>query len=149
MKNMRLEEFTVSIISPQKRRFLPRADWPEPVVVTLSWPDERAATAVIDTLPILKAVLRHYKLRGISPPLRSENSQFIFHYPSTEFPGILTIERKPQSEVQAYAWHYASETNMARIQFRDDELGVYFRDEEQFIPFSRLRYDPNTGFIIV
>lgn len=149
---MRIEELRVSAISPQKRRFLPPSDWPEPVVVTVRWPDERMATAVIDTLHILKQVARHYQLRGktaVSLPFHAENSQFILHYPTTQFPGLLTIERKPQDAVQAYAWHYARETDMARIQFHEGELGVYFRDEDQFVPFSQLRYTPETGFVIV
>jgi hypothetical protein len=80
-------------------------------------------------------------------PESVENEQYrLVCKPEHAFPCIVRVQRKPQGPVQEAAWNFAAETSMARIELQDDELGVRFLDENSFVPFAQLDYEPGRGF---
>ena len=117
----------------------------------VTWRDERQSRVELADLGQLRAVLDHYGLEQIKPslPLTVENDEFMLTCPATSTPPYsVIISRKPQGSLQVAAWQYVEETRMAKIEFQDGELGMRFLDENQFVPFSRLQFDPKTGFTI-
>ena len=112
--------------------------------LTVRWRDERRAMASITDSAEWQALLRQYAF-GQQPltdaPVTVANERYqvtLAEASAADSPRVVTIERKPQTPVQEFAWIYAEETRMARIECIDDELGVRFLDEDSFVPFSRL-----------
>lgn len=112
--------------------------------------DERKGRATVTDMGQVEAVLAHYGLPLADKLLfMLENQNFLGHCAMGDFPCTVTIERKPKGTVQEAAWAFAEESRMARIELQGEELGVHFLDEDKFVPFSRLAFDPKTGFSIV
>lgn len=118
--------------------------------LVVTWRDERQGIVSLTDLTLLPAVLAHYGLPQQKPavPLEVENDNFKLTCSGGSAPYLVTIFRKPQGLVQEAAWQYVAETQMAKVVFENDELGVHFLDEDKFVPFSRLQFDTKSGFTI-
>ena len=118
--------------------------------LTITWRDERRGIVSLTDLTLLPAVLAHYRLPQQKPvvPLEVENDNFELTCSGGSAPYLVTIFRKPQGPLQEAAWQYVEETQMAKVVFENDELGVHFLDEDKFVPFSRLKFDTASGFTI-
>jgi hypothetical protein len=118
--------------------------------ITVAWRDERKGRATVNDMAQAKSLLAHFELPSAKAlPFAVDSDQFRGYCGAAEFPCTVTIERKPMGTLQEAAWAYAEESGMARIVRDGDELGVLFLDEDHFVPFSRLAFDPATGFQIV
>ena len=119
--------------------------------LTICWRDEREGRAMLRDPLDLAAVLRQYGFGPVLalPPLVVEDNDFtLICGTAYGYPCMLRIVRKAKGRVQAAAWRFAQETRMAHIEYRDGDLGVHFLDEDRFIPFGKLDYDANGGFIL-
>jgi hypothetical protein len=85
-------------------------------------------------------------------PFTLKNAEFILSVtggnPPDFYPANVIIYRKPQGPVQESAWTFEAETQMARIVIQAGHLGAHFLDEDTFVPFSNLDWDPKRGFFI-
>ena len=118
--------------------------------IEVRWRDERKGRATVSAQTDLETLLDHYGLpAAYALPFRVEQEHFTAHSADGGFPCNVVIERKPQGPVQAAAWTYAKESGMARIEMEGEVLGVRFLDEDRFVPFSHLRFDPVHGFQII
>jgi hypothetical protein len=121
-----------------------QADAPQPAGLTITWPDEREGWADLTTPGELAALLAFYDLPPLDKqPLPASLSGERFSatvQPAASGYRVL-VRRQPHGPVQEAAWRLAEQTAMYRIIVRDGALGVLFRDENIFVPFTRLAFD--------
>lgn len=121
---------------------------------TLHWRDARRARGDISSHAAFITLLADFgfSTSEVEPPFQIENEAYFLtcrlKQVGETFPCTAVLERKPQGALQETAWAYADETQMARIEEQEDELGVRFLDEDVFVPFSKLAFDQSRGFTI-
>jgi hypothetical protein len=129
--------------------------------VSLSWYDERQGRGQVSNLTEVVAICHFYQLSfdAMVLPFDLENEHFHLQAqlsaPSLDAdlampqPITVVVSRKPQGAIQAAAWQYATETQQARIELVDAQLGVRFLDEDMFVSFDHLALDEYGGFKIL
>jgi hypothetical protein len=133
----------------EKRLYLDKSDRngpdPEEDTITIAWADEREGVAQAATWSDVIALLRHYGLEppteGSKEPLVVFGSAFTADVSPLDAAYRVTIGRTPVGETQEAAWRLAAQTSMYQIRQQGGKLGVFFRDEAVFVPFSQLRFD--------
>ncbi len=121
-----------------------QADTPQPNGLTITWPDEREGWADLTTIEEVTTLLAFYDLPplGDQPlPITLNGDQFSATVQPSPSGYRVLVQRRPHGPVQEAAWRLAEQTAMYRIIIRDDVLGVLFRDENIFVPFTRLAFD--------
>jgi hypothetical protein len=121
-----------------------QADTPQPTGLTITWPDEREGWADLTTPGEVAALLAFYDLPPLDDqPLPATLSGERFSATVQRSPAgyRVLVRRQPHGPVQEAAWRLAEQTAMYRIIARDGALGVLFRDENIFVPFTRLAFD--------
>ena len=120
--------------------------------IVVHWRDEREGRALVRDGDEWAALLAAFgfadaKVDLPSEPQTLENAQFrLVSDPEHAFPAIVRVQRKPQNALQEAAWNFADQTRMAQIEEKEGQLGVHFLDEDRFVPFADLEYEPGQGF---
>jgi len=121
---------------------------------TLHWRDARRARGEVQSHVALLKLFADFDLPLVEtePPFQTESQTYLLScrpkQVEAKYPCTIVLERKPQDDIQKAAWVFADETQMARIEEQDAELGVRFLDENVFVPFSKLSFDQERGFTI-
>ena len=121
---------------------------------TLHWRDARRARGEVQSHVALLKLFAGFDLPLVEnePPFHLENEIYLLSCRQKQegatYPCNVSLELKPQSELQTAAWAFADDTQMARIERQSGELGVRFLDENVFVPFSKLSFDHQRGFSI-